>query len=92
MIFKQKRGAKVMAEKKYVIDNAKLMAEWNWERNTNVAPSPLTLGSGQKAWWKCKKGHEWEAAILNRAKGSGCPYCRNFYTLPGYNDLATLLS
>ena len=80
-----------MAEKKYVIDNAELMAEWDWEKNNklNFDPQTLTLGSGQKVWWKCKKGHEWEAAILNRTKGSGCPYCRNFYALPGYNDLAT---
>ena len=27
-----------MAEKKYIIDNAKLMAEWNWEKN-KVIPS-----------------------------------------------------
>ena len=80
-----------MAEKKYLIDNAKLMAEWDWEKNNklNFDPQTLTLGSGQKVWWKCKKRHEWEAAILNRTKGSGCPYCRNFYALPGYNDLAT---
>ena len=27
-----------MAEKKYVIDNAKLMAEWNWEKNNKLNP------------------------------------------------------
>ena len=49
-----KRGARVMAEKKYVIDNAELMAEWNWEKNNELGfdPKTLTLGSGQKVWWK----------------------------------------
>ena len=32
----KKRGAKVMAEKKYVIDNAELMAEWNGEKNNET--------------------------------------------------------
>ncbi|MCH5316307.1 MAG: zinc-ribbon domain-containing protein, partial [Eubacterium sp.] len=52
-----------MAEKKYVTDNAELMAEWNWERNTDVTPSQLTIGSHKKVWWKCNKGHEWQATI-----------------------------
>ncbi|MBQ4587207.1 MAG: zinc-ribbon domain-containing protein, partial [Clostridia bacterium] len=31
--------------------------------------------SHKKAWWKCDKGHEWQARIASRNKGSGCPYC-----------------
>jgi len=39
-----------MAEKKYVIDNAELMAEWNWEKNDKLGfdPKTLTLGSRKK--------------------------------------------
>ena len=42
-------------EKQYVSDNARLMAEWDWEKNNELGLSPqtLTLGSGKKAWWKC---------------------------------------
>ena len=49
-----------MAEKKYVIDNAKLMAEWDWEKNNKLGfdPKILTLGSEKKTLWKCSKGHE----------------------------------
>ena len=32
--------------------------------------------SGQKVWWKCSNGHEWQAIIQDRNKGSGCPICR----------------
>lgn len=81
-----------MAEKKYIIDNAELMAEWNWEKNTelNFDPKTLTLGSGKKAWWKCSKGHEWQATISNRTMGRGCPYCTGKKVLKGYNDLRTV--
>ena len=85
-----KMGDNVMAEKKYIIDNAELMAEWNWERNTNFDPSQLTLGSGKKVWWKCVKAHEWQATIGSRNGGRGCPYCSGRYVIKGENDLETV--
>ena len=77
-------------EKQYVSDNAQLMAEWNWERNADIVPSQLTLGSGKKVWWKCGKGHEWEAACYSRIAGNQCPICSGRKVLVGYNDLSTL--
>lgn len=77
-------------EKKYVTDNPNLIAEWNYEKNIDLDPSKTTLGSGKKVWWKCSKGHEWQAIINNRYKGRGCPYCSNKKALTGYNDLQTL--
>ena len=81
-----------MAEKKYVIDNAELMAEWNWEKNSELKldPNLLTVGSGKKVWWKCSKGHEWQAAIDGRSRGRGCPYCSGNKVLKDYNDLQTI--
>ena len=82
-----------MAEKKekhYVSDNAQLMAEWSWERNTDVTPPQLTLGSHKEVWWKCSKGHEWQTTINDRNKGRGCPYCSGNTVLNGYNDLQTV--
>ena len=92
MIFKQKRGAEVMAEKKNVIDNAELMAEWNWEKNNELKfdPKTLTLGSNKKVWWKCSIGHEWQTTIYNRNCGKGCPYCAGILVIKGYNDLKTV--
>ena len=77
-------------EKKYVIDNPKLMAEWNYEKNVEFNPSKVTLGSGKKVWWKCENGHEWEAATSSRNKGSGCPYCSGYFAIKGENDLQTV--
>ncbi len=81
-----------MAEKKYVIDNAELMAEWNWEKNNELGfdPENLTLGSHTKAWWKCSKGHEWQATIFHRNNGIRCPYCAGRYAVKGENDLQTV--
>ena len=79
-------------EKKYLIDNLTLMAEWNWDKNNELGfdPKTLTPGSHQKAWWKCSKGHEWQASIDSRSKGSGCPYCSGRNAVQGENDLVTI--
>ena len=79
-------------EKRYVSDNAQLMAEWNWEKNNELKfdPKILTVGSEKKAWWKCSKGHKWQATIANRNKGQGCPFCSGRYAVKGVNDLQTV--
>ena len=70
-----------MAEKKgkrYVSDNAQLMAEWNFAKNDIIlgyTPQTISYGSVIKVWWVCDKGHEWHAAISNRSRGVGCPEC-----------------
>ena len=35
----------------------------------------VTPRSHQKVWWRCTKGHEWEAVVSSRTRGSACPYC-----------------
>ena len=79
-------------EKQYVSDNAQLMAEWDWDKNTALCldPQNISSGSGIKAWWKCCKGHEWQAIVDNRNKGRGCPYCSGRYAIKGENDLQTV--
>ena len=87
----KKRGAKVMAEKKYVIDNAELMAEWDWEKNNKLGfnPNEITNHSGKKVWWICINGHSFDATVANRSNGKGCPICAGRKVLVGYNDLET---
>jgi hypothetical protein len=38
-------------------------------------PSTVTAGSKKKQKWKCQLGHIWEARILSRVHGAGCPTC-----------------
>lgn len=70
--------------------NPELAAEWHPTKNGSLAPSDVMSGSNKKAWWMCKKGHEWENSINVRNDGNKCPYCANQIVLKGYNDLATL--
>lgn len=52
-----------------------IASQWNYEKNKNLNPTEVTYGSSKKVWWKCEKGHEWEATINNRTMGKGCPKC-----------------
>lgn len=68
-----------------------LAAQWCETRNAGLTPSDVVPGSHKRVWWRCEKGHEWEAVIASRAlKGTGCPYCMGRKVLQGFNDLATL--
>lgn len=66
-----------------------LMLQWNWEKNILLNPEEVGPQSHRKVWWRCEKGHEWEATIASRVSGCGCPVCANRMILPGTNDLAT---
>lgn len=74
---------------KYLINNKKLMKEYNYNKNNDIYLETLTTGSTKKIWWRCSKGHEWKASVCNRARGRNCPYCANRKVLIGYNDLQT---
>ena len=70
--------------------NPTLAKEWNFEKNGDSKPENFTANSGEKVWWKCSKGHEWEATIDSRNRGAGCPYCSGRYAIRGETDLKTL--
>ena len=72
-----------------VTTHPELAKQWHPIKNENLNPENLTFGSTKKVWWLCEHGHEWDAIIGNRAKGTGCPYCTNQKVLKGFNDLAT---
>ena len=70
--------------------NPTLAKEWNYDKNNDLTPADVLPNSEKKVWWKCQEGHEWQALVKDRTRGSGCPYCSGKKVLPGYNDLATL--
>lgn len=72
-------------------NNSSLCDEWNYERNMDITPQSVTYGSHAKVWWKCSKGHEWEAVVKSRTRNHGCPYCSSTYkkAIKGINDLET---
>lgn len=74
----------------YFLDNAQLKKQWDDVRNTEK-PEKLSCNDRRKVWWRCDKGHRWQAALNSRVHlGRSCPYCANQAVLPGENDMATL--
>ena len=72
-------------------ENEKLCTEWAADLNIDI-PSSLLASSHEKVWWRCEKGHEWQATVASRVYlESNCPVCSNQRIVPGINDLATLL-
>ena len=69
--------------------NPNLCKEWNYDKNKHK-PNDYTSHSASKVWWKCDKGHEWQAKICNRALGNNCPYCSGRYAIKGETDLLTI--
>lgn len=52
-----------------------LAEEWHTEGNKGLTPSEVTVSSGRKVRWKCKRGHTWTAKVASRTLGTGCPIC-----------------
>jgi hypothetical protein len=61
----------------------KVAREWHKTKNGDLKPTDVVPGSGKKAWWRCRLGHEWRASIVQRTKvGTGCPYCAGYRLTP----------
>lgn len=66
-----------------------LARQWDGDKNGALTPVQVLSGSCKKVWWRCEKGHSWQAAISSRARGSGCPVCAGKTVVPDENDLAS---
>ena len=52
-----------------------LIKEWHETRNGLLTPAVVSFNSSKQVWWRCEKGHEWQASVSKRYQGSKCPYC-----------------
>jgi len=52
-------------------------ADWDVERNGELRPTEvLPKSSRPRLWWRCGRGHRWQATPLSRTVlGTGCPQC-----------------
>jgi hypothetical protein len=68
-----------------------LEKEWHPTKNGEVKPQDFVRGSKVKIWWICSRNptHEWEAQILSRVQGKGCPFCSGRQVIGGETDLAS---
>ena len=67
-----------------------LAKEWHPTMNGELTPSDFTYGSRKDIWWICANGHSYQAKIVYRTRGHGCPYCSGNRVLAGVTDLETL--
>ena len=49
--------------------------EWHPTLNKELTPFDVVLGSHKRVWWICDKGHEWQAVVRDRVRGSKCRQC-----------------
>ena len=56
--------------------NKNAMKLYDYEKNLNVKPEYITRSSGKKLWWKCDKGHSFQATVHSVDQGLYCPACR----------------
>lgn len=68
-------GQKVCKDNCLLTKNPKLAKEWHPTKNGKLTPNNVTSGTDKKAWWRCKNGHDWKAAIGSRSRGAGCHKC-----------------
>lgn len=60
--------------------------EWHPTRNKPLSSTDVTGGSSRKVWWRCQRGHEYQATPHARtARGSRCPYCTGKRASPENN-------
>lgn len=81
-------GRKASATNNLLSINPSVATEWHPSLNCDMRPEDVTPNSGQRVWWVCRDGHEWQAAIAQRNKGSGCPYCSG-HRASNANNFAT---
>lgn len=67
-----------------------LACQWHLEKNGDLRPDQVAPGTHKRVWWRCEKGHEWQAEVKSRVSGTGCPVCANRKVEVGVNDLASL--
>lgn len=68
-------GRRVSDKNSLAINAKEIAKEWNHEKNGDLTPDKVSVGSAKKVWWKCEKGHEWQSSVYNRTKGEKCPKC-----------------
>ncbi|HEY5587599.1 MAG TPA: zinc-ribbon domain-containing protein, partial [Candidatus Paceibacterota bacterium] len=82
-------GHKVSEDTCLAFTHPKLSEQWHPTKNNYLTPYNVSAGSEKRIWWKCKKGHEWNAFVFNRTreKSIGCPFCLN-RNVDAYNSLS----
>lgn len=91
----QSRVKSVLNKKGSLLEtHPEMLSEWHPTKNEHN-PGEVLAGSHYLATWFCKRGHEWQAQVKNRAlRGDGCPICNTNSTsrieIAIYTELSNL--
>ncbi len=71
-----------LATKSLAARNPAVASEWHAQRNGDVTPAQVDAEHVMNAWWMCPNGHEYQATVRSRARGSrNCPTCYGGWSL-----------
>lgn len=69
-------GKRVLPERSLLARCPGLAAELHPTRNGTLTAADISSGSSRRVWWRCAKGHIWQATVKTRAQmKSRCPRC-----------------
>ncbi|MFS0698225.1 zinc-ribbon domain-containing protein [Streptomyces nitrosporeus] len=69
-------GRVVTAENSLQAVAPDVAAQWHPAKNGALKPIDIVAGSNQRVWWRCIRGHEWQAYVGTRVgQGTRCPSC-----------------
>lgn len=68
-------GKRATAETSLAAVSPELAGEWHPDRNGDLSPTDVLPQSNRVVWWRCAHGHQWNARVANRSRGSACPHC-----------------
>lgn len=78
--------ASIIKKSSVAVMSPELVPQWDVEKNNGMTPDSFSANAHTKVWWKCEKGHSWQADISSRYRRLGCPYCSGQRTITGEND------
>jgi hypothetical protein len=71
-----------LAEKSLAVTSPAVAAEWHATKNGEITPAQVDADHVMSAWWLCPQGHEYQATVRSRARGSrNCPTCYGGWSL-----------
>jgi hypothetical protein len=68
-------GRYFASDNSFAINYPDILKEWDYDKN-NISPYEIFSTNKRKVFWKCLKGHSWQAKVVCRTNSKNkCPYC-----------------
>lgn len=90
-------GKVVVPETSLATNFPDLAMQWHPTKNGKLTPDKVSTGSNRKVWWRCNKGHVWQAIVNDRTnKNYGCRICAgrstSLFEMRLFTELRTIFS